>query len=121
MIINFGNIRDILKRCRGLFEIKYIWWESLFAKKENREGLFGKKGYKGWGSLVNRGKVGGFGAKALLLPLPHAEQRRGGVLGAGGRFRRPGARRRPGLGAKEGGGRGGSNPVLTLGQGRNQR
>ena len=78
MIIIFGNIRDILKRCRGLFKINYIWWEGLYAKRENMKGLFGKKGYKEWGSLVNRGKVGGFWAKALLLPLPTLENRGGG-------------------------------------------
>ena len=28
-------------------------------QKEKQEGSFWEKGYKGWGSLVNRGKVGG--------------------------------------------------------------
>jgi len=50
---------------------------GFVCKKGKQEGSFWKKGYKGWGSLVNRGKVGGFGAKALLLPLPTLENRGG--------------------------------------------
>ena len=47
MIIIFGNIWDILKRCRGLFKINYIRWVGLFAKRVNRKGLFGKRVVKG--------------------------------------------------------------------------
>ena len=47
--------------------------EGFICKKGKQEGSFWKKGYKGWGSLVNRGKVEGFWAKALLLPLPTLE------------------------------------------------
>ena len=56
---------------------------GFVCKKENRKGLFGKKGYKGGGSLVNRGKAGVFGQKALLLPLPTQNRGEGGALGAG--------------------------------------
>ena len=42
MIINFGNIRDILKRCRGLFKINYIWWKGLFANIIKGRDLFAK-------------------------------------------------------------------------------
>ena len=38
---------------------------------------------KGGGSLVNRGKAGVFGQKALLLPLPTQNRGEGGALGAG--------------------------------------
>ena len=42
-----------------------------------------KRVIKGGGSLVNRGKVGVFGQKALLLPLPMQNRGEGGALGAG--------------------------------------
>ena len=47
MIVIFGNIRDILKRCRGLFKIKYIWWEGLFAKRKTGRAFLGKRVIKG--------------------------------------------------------------------------
>ena len=39
-----------------------------------------KKVIKGGGSLVNRGKAGVFGQKALLLPLPTQNRGEGGTL-----------------------------------------
>ena len=51
---------------------------GFVCKKGKQGGSFWKKGYKGWGSLVNRGKVGGFWAKTLLFPLPMLENRGGG-------------------------------------------
>ena len=47
MIVISRNIWDILKRCRCLFKINYIWWEGLFAIRENRKGLFVKRVIKG--------------------------------------------------------------------------
>ena len=47
MIVISRNIRDTLKRRRGLFKINYIRWEVLFVKRENRKDLFGKKVIKG--------------------------------------------------------------------------
>ena len=43
----------------------------------------GKRVIKGGGSLVNRGKAGVFGQKALLFPLPTQNRGEGGALGAG--------------------------------------
>ena len=51
--------------------------EGFICKKGKQEGSFWKMGYKGRGSLVNRGKVGGFGQKPLLLPLPTLGNRGG--------------------------------------------
>ena len=68
---------------------------GFVCKKGKQEGSFWKKGYKGCGSIVNRGKVGGFWAKALLLPLPTLENRGGGsapaVAEEGGTRRRAAA------------------------------
>ena len=83
LIVISGNIWSILKRCRGLFKIKYIWWEGLFAKRKTGRAFLGKMVIKGGGSLVNRGKAGVFGQKALLLPLPTQNRGEGGALGAG--------------------------------------
>ena len=58
---------------------------GFVCKKENRKGLFGKKGYKGGGSLVNRGKGRGFLARMPSSSSSlHGKQRNGG----GGRRRR---------------------------------
>ena len=55
---------------------------GFVCKKENRKGLFGKKGYKGGGSLVNRGKGRGFlWQECHLLPPPSTGNR--GMEGAG--------------------------------------
>ena len=117
LVIISRNIRDILKRCRGLFKINYIWWEGLFAKKGKQGGSFWKKGYKGWGSLVNRGKVGGLWAKCPSPSSPHAEQRRGRGRSAPASIRRPEGWWRPGMGTRERGDRGGSTPPLTSSRG----
>ena len=73
---------------------------GFVCKKGKQEGSFWKKGCKGRDFLVIRGKVGGFGQKALLLSLPKLENRGGAAC----RRRRPsggpGARRRPWRGGK---------------------
>ena len=73
---------------------------GFVCKKGKQEGSFWKKGCKGRDFLVIRGKVGGFGQKALLLSLPMLENRGG----AARRRRRPSggprARRRPRGGGK---------------------
>ena len=50
---------------------------GFVCKKGKQEGSFWKKGCKGRDFLVIRGKVGGFGQKALLLSLPMLENRGG--------------------------------------------
>ena len=56
---------------------------GFVCKKGKQEGSFWKKGCKGRDFLVIRGKVGGFGQKALLFPLPTQNRGEGGALGAG--------------------------------------
>ena len=90
---------------------------GFVCKKGKQEGSFWKRGYKGWGSLVIRGKVGGFWAKDLLLPPPTPENRGGGpALAGGAQSGDSGPRRRPGPGGK--GGVGLEDPVPGRGSGR---
>ena len=56
---------------------------GFFCKRKNRKGLFGKKGYKRWGSLVNRGKVGGSLGKMPISFLSPRRTEREGAFGAG--------------------------------------
>ena len=56
----------------------------MFAKVKTGRVFFGKKGYKGWGSLVNRGKVGGsLGKMSFSFLSPRRTEEREGALGAG--------------------------------------
>ena len=43
LIVISRNIQGILKRCRGLFKIKYMWWEGLFAKRKTGRAFLGKR------------------------------------------------------------------------------
>ena len=61
------------------------------------------------------------GKNALLLPPPRGRTGEGPSGAGGGRFGRPGPRRRPGVEGKGGGGPAGSIPGLTLGRGGAQR
>ena len=83
MFIIYRNIRDTLKRRRGLFKIKYIKWEGLFAKRKIGRAFLEKRVIKGGGSLVNRGKGRGFWAKHTSFFYPPMGQNRGGAQGAG--------------------------------------
>ena len=62
---------------------------GFVCKKGKQEGSFWKKGYKGWGSLVNRGKVGGFWAKSPYLSSLRAGNRGGGGVSPAKPERRP--------------------------------
>ena len=117
MVVIFDNVRVTLGKNRDLIGINFVWWKGLFAKRENRKGLFRKKFIKSGGSLENREKGRGLKAKLPFLFLP-SMQNRGGA---------PARRRQPDSGAlglgggQERGGRGrevlwwGSRPHLGLG------
>ena len=72
MIVISGNIRDILKRCRGLFINVRYKVGGFVCKRVNMKGLFGKRVIMGGVSLANRAKVGGFWAKRPSLSSPRA-------------------------------------------------
>src|SRR6185295_17872983 len=87
---------------------------KVYLKLEQRAGLFLDKSHKWGGSLWNRGKGEGLMAK---LPSPSSPSRwetgEASPCVGGGRFGRPGPRRRPGVREKGARGTWGSIPQLT--------
>jgi hypothetical protein len=49
LVINFRNIWGIAERCKGLFDIKFMWWEGLVWNMAKRGALLAQmpKGWRG--------------------------------------------------------------------------
>ena len=52
MMVIFDNVRVTFGKSRDLIGINFVWWEGLFAKRENRRAFLGKKTYKEWGFFL---------------------------------------------------------------------
>ena len=42
MVVIFDIVRVTLGKSRDLIGINFVWWKGLFAKRENKKGLFRK-------------------------------------------------------------------------------
>jgi len=42
LVVIFDIIRVTLGKSRDLIGIDFVWWKGLFAKRENRKGIFRK-------------------------------------------------------------------------------